>query len=143
MECLEKLRRWLLSYPDWDAGGLLYIDFADGQPGSAGLYPQGMEEVERVTDVTGTVTARCRWHFALFRMGQRQEDHEKDACWLMDFQLWVQRQSALGLAPVFGDVPVRERIWARKGQQQKANAAGTGCYCVELVAEFVKRYEVK
>ena len=73
-------------------------------------------------------------------MTQRQEDHEADARWLMELQQWIQRQSAEGLAPVFGDEPVRERIYARKGRLQKTNTAGTASYCVELTAEFVKHY---
>ena len=138
MEELEKLRQWLVTFPKWETGGPLYIDFTDGQPGSAGLYPQGMEEVRRVTDITGTVTVCCRWNFVLYRMTQLQEDNEADAGWLMAFQQWVQQQCAAGLAPVFGDEPSQERICAQKGRLLKANEAGTVRYSVELTVEFVK-----
>ena len=140
MDVLEKLRKWLLTYPGWDAGGLTYIDFTDGMPGSTALYPQGMEELERAKDVTGRVCAHCRWNFVLYRIGQ-QAEAEADAAWLLAFAQWVQQQSATGLAPVFGDEPERERMYARKGRLQKANTAGTVSYSVELCAEFTKYYE--
>lgn len=141
MNHLEMLRRWLVTFPKWEAGGLLFTDYTDGQPGSSGLYSQGMEEVSRVTDVIGAVTAHCRWVFTLQRMTQLQQDNEADASWLMEFQQWVQQQSAAGLAPVFGDEPARERICARKGRLQNANEAGTVRYSVELIVDYMKHYE--
>lgn len=137
---LETLRNWLESYPKWNAGGFTCIDFTDGTPGTTAMYPQGMEELERKADVTGNTWVRCRWNFLLYRIGQRQEDSAVDAAWLMEFQQWVQQQCAGGQAPVFGDAPDQELLYARKGRQQKANAAGAVSYSVELVAEFMKYY---
>lgn len=139
MDILEMLRNWLVTFPKWDVGGLMYIDFTDGVPGSTALYPQGMEELRRVTDVTGGVTAHCRWTFVLYRMTE-QQDNAADAAWLLELQQWIQQQSATGQAPIFGDEPGRERLYARKGRLQKANTAGTVSYSVELSAEFIKHY---
>lgn len=140
MTDLEKLRQWLLTYPKWDAGGLLYIDYTDGVPGNSGLYPAGLEEVSRREDVLGNVTVGCRYHFALYRVTTGQADNRDNAQWLLDFQSWVRAQSQAGLAPTFGDEPAREQIRAEKGRLHKASQTGTGTYTVTLTADFVKHY---
>ena len=38
MTDLEKVRQWLLSYPKWEEGGVLYVDHTDAVPGNGGLY---------------------------------------------------------------------------------------------------------
>lgn len=141
MDILEKLRQWLVTYPAWEEGELVRIDFTEGVPGSTGLYPTGLEEVSRVTDVTGGVCVRCRYHFVLYRLTERQEDNEDHARWLLGFQQWVQQQSATGYAPTFGDEPAAERMYAQKGRLQQTNEVGTGKYAVNLTAEFIKYYE--
>ena len=140
MTDLEKVRQWLLGYPAWEEGKLLYIDYTDAVPGNAGLYPNGLEEVSRKTDVLGNVTVQNRYHFALYRVVDGQEDNTENAAWLMAFQKWVQSQSAAGLAPQFGDEPARERIRAEKGKLKEASQTGTGTYVVTLTAEFTNYY---
>ena len=61
----------------------------------------------------------------------------------MDFQEWVQQQSALGLAPIFGDAPGKERITAQNGVLYEADEEGTATYMVQLSVLFQKNYEVK
>lgn len=140
MTDLEKVRQWLLSYPKWEEGGLLYIDYTDAVPGNAGLYPSGLEMVSRREDVLGNVTVQNRYHFALYRVVTGQEDNTQNAQWLMEFQQWVQSQSVAGLAPQFGDEPARERMRAEKGKLKEASQTGTGTYMVTLTAEFIKHY---
>lgn len=139
MNDLEKLRKWLLTYPNWSESGLLYVDYTDAVPG-LGLYPAGLEELGRQEDVLGNVTVKCRYHFALYRVTAAQEDKTEDAAWLLEFQQWVQQQSALGLAPQFGDVPGTERLRAQKGKLKEASQAGTATYVVTLTADFTKIY---
>lgn len=141
MDDLEKIKQWLLSYPQWEEGGLLYIDYADAIPGNCGLYPTGLEEVSRKRSITGVLTVKNRYRFALYRVTKGQSHSQEAAQWLMDFQNWVQRQSAAGLAPVFGDDPRQEHICAEQGKLQAANMTGTGKYVVMLTAEFVKIYD--
>lgn len=140
MTDLEKVRQWLLTYPQWDAGGLLYIDYTDAVPGNLGLYPTGLEEISHREDVLGGITVKNRYHFALYRVAARQEDNTQDALWLLEFQKWVQSQSAAGLAPTFGDEPKQERLRAEKGKLKEVSQTGTGTYVVTLTAEFVKYY---
>ena len=39
MTDLEKVKNWLLTFPQWEEGGQLYVDYTDAVPGNAGLYP--------------------------------------------------------------------------------------------------------
>lgn len=136
---LEKMRQWLLNYPNWGESGLLYVDYTDAVPG-LGLFPAGLEELGRKTDVLGNVTVKCRYNFALYRVTAAWEDKMKDAAWLLEFQQWVQKQSVAGLAPQFGDVPAAERLRAQKGKLKEASQAGTATYVVTLTADFTKIY---
>ncbi len=141
MTDLEKMKQWLLTFPRWEQGGLLYIDFTDALPENMGLYPTGMEEVSRRATVDGGVITRNRYHFALYRVTTGQEDNAANAQWLLDFQKWVQEQSLAGYAPVFGDEPAQERLRAESGKLRESKAPGTGKYVVMLTAEFVKYKE--
>lgn len=117
------------------------MDFTEQAPGNAGLFPKGLEEISRREDVLGNLQVTCRYRFALYRQTAGQGDGTADAQWLLDFQNWVQQQSAAGLAPHFGDVPARERLQAQQGALQAASQTGT--YVVTLIADFMKVYEVK
>ena len=104
------------------------------------LFPGGWEEVSRKSDVLGNVTVKNRCRFSLYRVTTGYPDTFAQADWLLQFQSWVQSQSAAGKAPAFGDVPAMERLWAEKGTLKSAKQTGTGKYLVTLVAEFVKIY---
>lgn len=142
MTDLERLKQWLLSYPDWERGKLMYIDFTDAVPGNAGLFPVGLEEVGRKRDITGRVTVENRYHFALYRVSAGEADNMEEAQWLLGFQNWVQSQCAAGLAPTFGAVPRSERIQAEMGKRYRVDQVGTGIYMVRLTASFIRIYEV-
>ncbi len=141
MTDLETLRRWLQTYPGW--GDTLSVDFSEDGPGHAGLFPAGLEETGRQEDVLGNLQVSCRYRFALYRHAAGQCDGTDNAQWLLDFQNWVQQQSAAGLTPHFGDVPSRERMQAHGGALKEVSRVGTGTYTVTLIADFIKVYEVK
>ncbi len=138
MTALEKLVQWLKTFPLWEDD--LHIDYLGAAPSNTGLYPGGLEEVSRREDVLGNVTVVCRLHFLLYRRTARQQDNGENSRWLLQLQDWVQKQSVAGLAPVFGDVPRKERIRAEKGKLQEASQTGTGKYAVSITAEFEKHY---
>lgn len=140
MDDLEKVRQWVQTFPMWEEGNLLYIDYTGAVPGNTGLYPMGMELVSLQEDILGGITAQCRYRFSLYRVTTGQEDNTRNAAWLMEFQNWVLQQSLQDLAPTFGDEPARERIRAEKGKLKDASQSGTGVYAVELIAEFEKKY---
>ena len=137
---IEKMRQWVQTFPGWNE--TLHIDYTGAVPGNTGLFPVGMEEVRRTEDVLGNVTVFCRCRFTLYRVTTGQADNTANAQWLLDFQDWVRQQSALRLAPTFGDEPNRERLRAEKGKLKNASQTGTGVYAVELTAEFVKKFMV-
>jgi len=135
---IEKMRTFLLAYPQWEEGNLLFIDDTDGVPGNGGLFPQGLQVLSVRQDILGNKETDCRLTFALYRPSA---ETEKDAPWLLQFQGWVAEQSALGLTPRFGDVPNKERLRAEKGKLERRQSTG-GLYCVTLTADFTKLYEV-
>ena len=139
MTNLTKMRNWLMTFPLWDKSWTLYTDYTDAVPGNGGLYPLGAEELSRWEDITGTVFARCRYRFYLYRVAD-QGSQDGNAQWLLEFQEWVRQQSATGSAPRFGDVPTAERLRAEKGKLSDGNQTGTGKYVVSLIAEFIKQY---
>lgn len=142
MEVLQTLKSWLITFPKWEEGRLLFVDFTDGVPGNAGLFPKGMEVLRRKEDVLGNVRLSCRYHFALYRVAAGQEDQRENARWLEEFQRWVQQQDAMGLAPKFGDVPRQEHIRAEHGRLSSRKQAGSALYTVTLTADYTKIYEV-
>ena len=135
MTDLDKLRDFLLSYPQWEKGRLLYIDRCD--EGKDGLFPQGVQELSRKTDVLGNQEVRYRVPFVLYRSGVEEEG---DAAWLLDFQKWLAHMSIMGKAPVFGDVPRAETLRAEKGHFDKVRSS-SGLYAVTVTAEFTKIYK--
>ena len=134
----EKLRKWLLGFPGW--GEEPSLDFVEDGPGNTGLFPTGLEETGRRTDLIGNLQVDYRFRFALYR---RMLPGQDSARWLLDFQDWVQQQNAAGLTPHFGDVLDWERIQVQKGSLQEASRLKEGLCTVTLLADFVKEYEVR
>lgn len=140
---LETMREFVASY---DAGilGLLAIDYTDRIPDAAGLFPAGMMEVSRRTDLLGNVTTENQLNFALYvTLGKSPGDDviaTENAEWAMDFQRWVQQQSATGQAPRFGDVPRTERIVASNGAIYGASDEGTAIYAIQLTVSYTRRF---
>jgi hypothetical protein len=142
---LEKMRAFVASYPDADVLGALAIDYTDHVPDCAGLFPNGLVEIRRRTDVMGDVTVENQYNFALYTVMAKAPGEDEGATlnaeWLQGFQQWVQEQSARGLAPTFGDEPRRERMTAQNGAIYSADGEGVAVYAIQLSATFVKRYE--
>ena len=137
MEILEALRGWLQEFSGLEQVQW-HVDALPAQPENAGLYPLGQEVLERKTDLLGTVFCRCRQRFSLLLTllpGQ------EPAARLLALQQWVQAQSAMGIAPRFGDDPAQEHIRAEKGMLKERTAAGSAVYAVTLTADFVKVFE--
>lgn len=87
MEILEKLRQFLLGFPGLQE---LSADFTQDGPDSSGLFPAGLTEVDRYTDLLGNarVTYQC-----LFTLYKRLEPGQDSAQWLLDFQNWLEKNS--------------------------------------------------
>lgn len=137
MECLEELRRWLQTFPQW-GNAKIYVDDLAVRPQNAGLCPMGLEILENKEDLLGNRSLRCRQRFMLYRVATPGQEA---SVWLLQLQKWVTEQSALGLAPRFGDEPDREVIRAEKGALKERTAAGTAVYTVMITIEFVKKFK--
>lgn len=134
----DKLLQWLLKFPGWEE--VPSLDFVEDGPGKTGLFPAGLEETGRRTDLLGNVQVDMRYRFALYcRMLPGQDG----AQWLLDFENWVQQQNAASLIPRFGDIPGREQILVQKGSLQEVSRLETGLCTVTIAVDFVKEYEVR
>lgn len=137
MTVLEKIRNWLVTFPQWGEVELV-IDSTAATPVSCGLFSGGMEEISRREDVLGNSTVQYRQYFTLRREAERGEDA---AQWLLEFQDWVREQCWRGLAPQFGDIPRQERMRAEKGKLTNTSEIGTATYEVKLTAEYIKIFK--
>ena len=144
MTALDKIKQWLATYPGWEELNLS-VDWTSKVPGNSGLFPDGLVEQKRTSDILGNVTVWNQYNFGLFYVFTKApgdpEGAEVNAEWVMDFQNWVQAQSARHLAPTFGDEPNTERITAQNGTLYNADAEGTAVYMVQLSASFIKHFK--
>lgn len=145
MTDLEKMRKWLGTYPGHDILSAFRVDYTDQVPNNGGVFPNGLVELARNKSIGGIVTVTNQYNFALYYVFGKGDDiaSTDNADWLMDFQRWIQEQSILGLAPAFGDDPRKERIIAQNGTLYQADDEGTAMYMVQLSVQFIKLYEVK
>ncbi len=144
MSDLEKIREWIKTFQKHDIIADFMIDFADQIPGSGSIAPSGLVEISRLEDIVGNVTVRNQYNFGLYYVFQKPPSDNVEAFnnaeWLMDFQRWVQEQSACHMAPTFGDEPAGERIQAQNGVLYAADEEGTAMYMVQLSVQFTKYY---
>ena len=137
MTALELMESWLKQFPLWDCNSLT-MDYTDGRPGCAGLFPQGMTEISRKQDVTGRIRSVNRLVFTLLNVRPVGVDNRENAQWLLALQEWIRQECARGNAPQFGDDAIFQRIWAEQGKLRKATQTGTAHYGVTLTVEFLK-----
>lgn len=147
MTALEKVKKWLATYPEFDILGSFRVDHTDQIPSNGGIFPSGLVEVERRNDIMGNVTITNQYNFGLYYVFNKAPGDDVGATinadWIMGFQEWVQEQSATGQAPALGDVPNAERITAQNGVLYESDEEGTATYMVQLTVRFIKKYEVK
>lgn len=147
MTPLEKIRAWLATYEGFDILGQFKVDYTDQVPSNGGIFPSGMVENTRKTDIFGNVTVENQYNFGLYCVFAKAPGDDVGATinadWIMDFQEWAQAQSITGAAPVFGDVSQSERILAQNGVLYDATDEGLATYMVQLSVRFIKKYEVK
>lgn len=147
MTPLEKIREWLATYEGFDILGQFQVDYTDQVPANGGVFPSGLVEVGRRTDIFGNTTVENQYNFGLYYVFAKAPGDDAGATinadWIMDFQEWVQAQSITGAAPIFGDVPCDEKILAQNGVLYDATGEGLATYMVQLSVRFIKNFEVK
>lgn len=146
MSDLEKIREWVSKYPGASRMKGMKVDYFSQHPDNGSIDPSGLVEISRTEDILGNVTVANQYNFALYFMFVKDPGDDKgatdNAAWLMDFQRWVQEQSILKQAPIFGDDPAKESAAAQNGSLYAANEEGTAVYTVQLSFNFIKIYEV-
>lgn len=142
MTALSIMKDWLATYEGIPAQ--FSVDWTDQIPSNGGIFPSGLVEVDRRTDILGNITVTNQYNFGLYYVFTKAPGDEDSALanqeWVSKFQEWVQEQSVRGLAPAFGDVPTKERITAQNGVLYDATAEGLGTYMVQVSVQFVKEY---
>ena len=146
MTVIEKMREFIQSYPNYDIISQFHLDYTDQIPVNGGLFPSGLVELSRTKDIHGNATVRNQYNFALYTVFYKPPGDDTEATqnaeWQMDFQEWIQEQSATGKAPVFGDDPKQEVIRAQNGVLYSAEDEGTAVYMIQISVQFTKRMEV-
>lgn len=146
MSDLEKIRKWVETYPGANRMCDMKIDYFSQNPDNGSIDPSGLIEVSRSEDILGNITVENQYNFALYFVFLKSPDDDKgatdNAAWLMDFQRWVQEQSIRKQIPVFGDDLARETARAQNGALYAADEEGTAIYTVQLSFNFIKIYEV-
>ena len=141
---LETMRAFVASYPDADILSTLSVDYTDQVPEMGGIFPQGLVEVARRTDLLGNVTVTNQLNFALYTVLSKAPEDDVGATynaeWLLGFQQWVQEQSVLHLAPTFGDEPLAESIVAQNGEIYSADTEGVAIYAIQISVMYNKRF---
>lgn len=142
MSDLDKLRKWIRTFPDRRKLNGFRVDYTDAIPNNGGIFPSGLVELSRTEDIIGNVTVRNQYNFGLYYVFAKAPGDDVGATinadWVMDFQKWVQEQSVRRMAPTFGDEPETERIQAQNGVLYDAGDEGTATYMVQLSVTFYK-----
>lgn len=146
MSDLERIRKWVASYPGAERMRELKVDYFSQNPDNGSIDPSGVVEVSRTEDILGNVTVENQYNFALYFVFLKDPGDDQgatdNATWLMDFQRWVQEQSILKKVPTFGDDPETETVKAQNGALYAADEEGSAIYTVQLSINFIKNYEV-
>ena len=123
MEILEKLRQFLLGFPGLEE---LSADFTQDGPGNSGLFPAGLNEVDRYTDLAGNsrVTYQC-----LFTLYKRLEPGQDSAQWLLDFLTWLTERT--------------DAVQVQKTKTQEDSRLNCGLCTVTLAVCIQKDFDAK
>ena len=146
MSDLERIRKWVASYPGAERMRDLKVDYFSQNPDNGSIDPSGVQINSITENIWGTRTVDMQYNFGVYFVLAKDPGDEDtavdNAAWVMDFQRWVNVQSILHLAPTFGDVPRTESIKAQNGSVTAADGEGVAIYMVQLSVNFIKIYEV-
>lgn len=146
MTDLEKIRRWIATFPGYDILSEFYVDYTDHIPANGGIFPEGLTEISRTKTITGNIRVQNQYNFGIYCTFLKSPGDDEGAAvnsqWVMDFQRWAQEQSVLGKAPTFGDYrPEAETICAQNGALYAADEEGWAIYMVRLSVRFQNYYK--
>ncbi|MEG0178815.1 MAG: hypothetical protein RR573_00145 [Oscillospiraceae bacterium] len=144
MTDLEKIRKWLATYPKFDILGKLQVDYIDKVAAISSLAPSGLEEIEKKEDILGNSTITNQYNFALYAVFEKPPDDDiraaYNADWVMEFQKWVQEQGVKNLVPLFGNTEEKETAKAQNGMLFEQEDEGLAVYIVQLSITYKTFY---
>ena len=120
MGILEKLRQFLQDFPSLAE---LSVDFTQDGPGDAGLFPVGVTEVDRYTDLLGNIQVTYEGLFTLYK---RLELGQDGAQWLLDLECWLLNNN--------------DAVRVRKANIQEASQLQCGLCTVTLAMRVRKNF---
>ena len=141
MTDLEKFQRWIRTYPGAANLTGLQVDYTDRLPGQFGIFPAGLTELSRTTDLLGNTTVQNQYNFALYVIFEKSPGDDIkaqiNADWVMDFQRWVQTESVMHRAPIFGNIDQRkETMRAQSGTLYECDDEGLAMYVIQLSSVY-------
>lgn len=141
---LQILRDFIASYPNIDRFGEAHIDWSDAEAGNYGIMPTGESVIRREEDILGNTVLYKQYNLSLYAVNFTVNDiiRLETTGWLEDFTEWIEKQSALGLAPKLGDNPDEEYITAQNGMLFEMSENGrTGRYQIQIQCYYEKHYD--
>lgn len=100
MSELEQVITWLRTYEGHDILKDWHVDYTDQVPSCGAVFPQGLQEIERRTYITGAVCVTNQSNFGLYftfaKSAGDDEGAKINADWVNDFQ---HADFSKGLAP--------------------------------------------
>lgn len=143
MTKLEKIKTVINGYEGFAILDNFRIDYTDALPANAGLFPAGLVELERDTDILGNTEVQNQLNFALYvvlnKAAGDDELAEINADWLIDFAEYIQDINIKHQHPAFGDYPESEVIIASDGHLYDSTDEGLGLYVIEISVRYTKK----
>ena len=141
---VSQVRQWLSTFPDFGelAESGWHVDYTDAAPVNAGIYPGGITEVSKATDILGNVRLTNQLNVAVYRMVELAPGDDVQALAhseiLERLTMWVQDQSAQKLLPVIGDIPAFNTATASNGEMYSASIEGYAVYSIQISITFYR-----
>lgn len=143
MTKLEKIKTVINGYEGFAILDNFRIDYTDALPANAGLFPAGLVELERDTDILGNVEVQNQLNFALYVVLNKAAGDDElatiNADWLIDFAEYIQTISATHQHPAFGDYPESEIMYASDGRLYDSTDEGLGLYVIEISVRYTMK----
>lgn len=99
MSELEQVITWLRTYEGHDILKDWHVDYTDQVPSCGAVFPQGLQEIERSTYITGAVCVTNQSNFGLYftfaKSAGDDEGAKINADWVNGFQHVILRPTLL------------------------------------------------
>ncbi len=91
-------------------------------------------------DMLGNVAVQKQVNLRIIMKTETLLNHDFATEYLFNLENWIEQQSLSGLAPIIGDEPDNEHIWADSSRYTPSGASETGEFSVPIHIQFKKYY---